>query len=106
MRAIVSSLQQHAGWPYSAVTLEQAHQFLETFQLGRLQPARTAVARLREHRLELAEGVEAPFAMVGAHATGSHASKGLGLLRQVVQAVVDGDATGDGLLQHLARDRS
>ena len=53
-----------------------------------------------EHRLQLAEGLEAPFAVICADAARADAAERLALLDEVEQAVVDGHAAGDGFAEH------
>jgi hypothetical protein len=78
---------------------------LEQRAIGRIEQRHAVEPRLVEHRLLLAEGLEALAAVVMAHAAGADAAEGQVLLGDVQDGVVDGDAAGHGLLQHAVAMR-
>ena len=65
--------------------------------IGWQQEIETAQSRLVEDWLLLAEGAEAPFAMVAARARRSDAAKRLMLLGDVQETIVHGDAARNGV---------
>src|SRR5690606_29161778 len=84
----------------SGHALQQAEDAFEGPAIGRPEHEYAVQSRLVEDRLQLREGVEAPFAVIGAHAAGADAAEGLVLLPDMPQAVVDGDAAGQRLGEH------
>ena len=66
---------------------------------GRIKRFHAAEARLHEDRLFLGKGAETPFAVIGAHAARADPAEGLRFLREMQQAIVPGDASGNGFAQ-------
>ena len=71
---------------------QQCHDAIEARAIGRLQSTHGAEALLDEHWLFLAESQKAALAVIGTHAAFSDTAKGLGVLRELVQAVIDAHA--------------
>src|SRR5580692_8182352 len=69
--------------------------------VGRIEIGQSIERRAIKHRLELAQRPKAPFAVIGAGAGGANAAHRLVDLGEVKQAVVDGDAAGDGAREHI-----
>src|SRR5580693_7416753 len=73
--------------------------------IGRIEIGQPVERRAIEHRLQFAQGLETPFAVIGAGAGGADAAHRLIDLGKVKQAVVDGNAAGHRARQHLVARR-